>query len=166
MAFVSNYGSKFQNNLPDDDVFIDLIKSRPCLFDKTNKFYQNKLVKSNAWKELGSVLNVEGDFFSKLIIFQNFEFFKIFLNIVAKECESHWENLKNKYNRETLLREKETRSGSAKCTRTPWPLYESMRSMFEKVNNSRKYNMNYFGFIYNFFNTIQRVIFFKNLLGL
>jgi len=68
MAFISNYApmNETSNNNSnekgsDDDIFIDLVKSHPCLYDKTNKYYHDKNVRANAWKTISDVLDSSGN---------------------------------------------------------------------------------------------------------
>ena len=44
----------------DVATLIDLIESKPCLWDKTSDSYKDKIEKSKAWREICAFL--EGDF--------------------------------------------------------------------------------------------------------
>jgi len=41
-------------------IFIELIESKPCLWDKASDSYKDKIEKSKAWREICAFL--EGDF--------------------------------------------------------------------------------------------------------
>lgn len=40
----------------NDDLFLDLIKERPCLYDKTVKGYHDKIVVENAMEEIAFIM--------------------------------------------------------------------------------------------------------------
>jgi hypothetical protein len=39
---------------------IDGVRDRPCLWDKSNDHYKNSKSKEAAWKEVGTLLNLDG----------------------------------------------------------------------------------------------------------
>ena len=43
-----------------DELLIDLIRSYPFLYDKTNSQYKDKNMKEASWSEIGRILNVAG----------------------------------------------------------------------------------------------------------
>lgn len=52
------------HNKHGDELLIDLVRSRPYLYDKTYREYKDMNIKENAWKEMAGILNITG----KLII--------------------------------------------------------------------------------------------------
>lgn len=52
------------NHKYGDELLIDLVRSRPYLYDKTHREYKDMKMKENAWGEMADVMNMTG----KLII--------------------------------------------------------------------------------------------------
>ena len=45
----------------NDEFFLDMIKVRPCLYDKTLKEYQDKIVTENAMEEIAFIMQEAGN---------------------------------------------------------------------------------------------------------
>lgn len=43
-----------------DELLIDMVRSRPYLYDKTVHNYKDTQIKENAWTEIATVLNITG----------------------------------------------------------------------------------------------------------
>lgn len=62
MAFISQYTVEEANDIEidqqsGDDFFIDLIRTRPWIYDKSNSSYSDKVMIYNAWKDISAVMN-------------------------------------------------------------------------------------------------------------
>ncbi|OXU17514.1 hypothetical protein TSAR_005611 [Trichomalopsis sarcophagae] len=88
----------------NDDLFLDLIKERPCLYDKTLADYRDKIVIENAMEEIAFIMQDS-----------------------VENCEKKWKEFKQAYTRETDLQELESRSGSGASTRKQWTYFERMK---------------------------------------
>lgn len=71
MAFNSKYSpsaSKDTNeedtydHLEDDDLFIDMVKARPWLYDKSHESYSNSIMVLNGWKDISEAFYDSGKF--------------------------------------------------------------------------------------------------------
>jgi len=60
---VGNDGSEVSDNIKfGDELLIDLVRSRPYLYDKIANNYKNAQLKDNAWKEMAEILNISSKF--------------------------------------------------------------------------------------------------------
>ncbi|KMQ88606.1 transcription factor adf-1-like protein [Lasius niger] len=60
-------------------------------------------IKDNAWIEMAGILN-----------------------ITVSDCQTRWTRLRQRYSRERMLRDQETRSGAGKPMRSKWSLFENI----------------------------------------
>ncbi|KYN06193.1 hypothetical protein ALC62_02866 [Cyphomyrmex costatus] len=103
-----------QNQKYGDDLLIDLIRSRPFLYDKKMKEYRDIQMKENAWAEISSILEVS-----------------------VSDCQLRWLRLRQRFSKERQLRENETRSGAGKPKRQKWVLFDNL-SFLEKIVTPRR----------------------------
>ncbi|XP_011883916.1 PREDICTED: uncharacterized protein LOC105571054 isoform X2 [Vollenhovia emeryi] len=103
-----------------DELLIDLVRSRPYLYDKTQREYKNTNIKENAWIEMASILN-----------------------ITVSDCQTRWTRLRQRYSKERILREQETRSGAGKPTRSKWFLFDSLNFLGKHIAQRNITNMSF-----------------------
>lgn len=46
--------------------------------------------------------------------------------VLVSDCQKRWTRLRQRYTKERMLREQETRSGAGKPTRSKWFLFENL----------------------------------------
>lgn len=51
-----------QNQKFGDELLIDMVRSRPFLYDKSLKEYRDANMKDNAWMEIASILEMSGTY--------------------------------------------------------------------------------------------------------
>lgn len=77
MALISTYDGTLPDDVDNnsdveleikkgDELFLDLLTQKRCLFDKELKEYSDRLVKSNAWQDISKAMDESG-IFTKLL---------------------------------------------------------------------------------------------------
>ncbi|XP_029666253.1 uncharacterized protein LOC115237392 [Formica exsecta] len=104
-----------------DELLIDMVRSRPYLYDKSVENYKDTTMKENTWTEIATALN-----------------------ITLAECKNRWLRLRQRFSKERQLREQETRSGAGKPTRQKWMLYESLTFLGRHITQRKSFsNINF-----------------------
>lgn len=85
-----------------DDLLINAVRDRPCLWDKRHKDHKVNTKRVRAWKEVSVILN----------------------NMPVELVKDKWRNKKDAFTREKRKRKKP--SGAGRRKDRPWVHYEAM----------------------------------------
>ncbi|KAK5643398.1 hypothetical protein RI129_007243 [Pyrocoelia pectoralis] len=94
----------------NDELLVSLISANPCIYNKKLKEYRDVYQKENVWNFIASSLAV-----------------------TKEEAKNRWTSLRQRFSREKLVINEETRSGAAGGKKPRWSLYELMRFLEEHV---------------------------------
>lgn len=114
--------SKENWSTEETERLISLVKTRPCLFDKTTVVYRCKLTNDQAWREISEEMKQDGE----KLFWLWFDLIMINLCLVSI-CKKKWSALRT-YKR-LELRTKKSGSG---FEHTPKWLFSKQMSLFEK----------------------------------
>ncbi|XP_051170146.1 uncharacterized protein LOC127287331 [Leptopilina boulardi] len=99
------------NEIHQEEILIQLVEQKKCLFDKSSKSYMDKVKKNHAWEDVGN------------------NFFDITgILIESKQIQNKWKRLKEKYSEERKKVVIYVPSGSAAQEYVSnWPHYNAMQ---------------------------------------
>lgn len=97
----------------DDGQLIDLVRQFSVIWDSRHKDFKNRDEKSNAWRTIGEVMNLEGKILTTDVGITSNNYY----DLPATECETRWASLRTIYGKEI---KKFVPSGSAPVKEWEW----------------------------------------------
>lgn len=112
-------------------------RSRPALYDRTNKRFKDKMHTAQLWMQISHKLGYDGMWHTMLLkyIFTNFTIFIPIVSILRERMIT----LRNRYNIEK--RRVENSSLSSSIVGSQWPLFDNLSFLSEHIRSRRSYKM-------------------------